>query len=99
MLSLVRVKEADCVGILIAEGRYWNHLDSVTIGGISRVLGFGAHWDSALFIKSSTGHGPLILSSLELLHSLVLLNTSEIILICDSISRINPGFCITVSLS
>ena len=96
LFSLVWVKEADSVWILVVESCGRDHFDSLVIWIIGGHLGFGAHRDDALIIEPCSGHRAFILTRLEFCHGLVLLDTSEEILIRDSVCWINPGLCLSL---
>ena len=79
--------------VFIAECSGRNLFD--IIDALSSHLCFGAHLDSAFLFEARTGHGPLSLLLLQLLHYLVLLNPSEIIFISDSLVWIYTSLCRT----
>ena len=71
--------------ILVVESCGWDHFDALGLGGVGGHLGFGAHRDCALLVETRSGHGSLVLVSLQFRHSLVLLDGPEEIFICNPI--------------
>lgn len=98
-LRLVRVEKAYCVRILVVESRGWHHLDALGLGGIGGHLGFGAHGNCALLVETRSGHGSLILISLQFRHNLVLFDRPEEVFVGNSIVRVNLGLGLPLILA
>jgi len=79
------------VRVLVVKSASRHHLNLISRCQISTIhLSLHSNRDSSLFLKTSSCHGTLSLLLLELLHDLVLFDSSEVIFISYSISWVYP---------